>query len=121
MPLNHGGLTYVYFCNILIFMRILPEPVTFQWDEGNIEKNFKKHVVTIQETEEVFTNEPFITAEDVKHSTNAEQRYQGLGQTKVNRKLFVAFTVRDKKIRVISIRDMKRKERQLYEWLEKNS
>lgn len=101
-------------------MRILPEPIAFQWDKGNAVKNFKKHSVTTQEAEEVFANDPFITAEDVKHSS-VERRFYGLGRTKTNRKLFVAFTVRDKKVRVISIRDMKKKERLSYERLEKDS
>lgn len=101
-------------------MRILPEPIAFQWDKGNVAKNFEKHKVTIQEAEEVFSNEPFITAKDVKHSS-AEQRFYGLGRTKTSRKLFVAFTIRDRKVRVISIRDMKKKERLAYERLEKDS
>jgi len=102
-------------------MRIVPEPVTFQWDSGNIVKNFKKHSVTTQEAEEVFTTEPFATFEDSTHSTATEKRYQGLGQTKTGRRLFVAFTIRDKKTRIISIRDMKGKERQAYEQFEKDS
>lgn len=101
-------------------MRILPEPIAFQWDEGNVFKNVEKHNVTTQEAEEVFVNDPFIVAEDPKHSKH-EQRFYGLGRTKTNRKLFVAFTIRDKKIRVISIRDMKKKERSIYEQLEENS
>jgi uncharacterized DUF497 family protein len=101
-------------------MKILPEPIAFQWDKGNIVKNFEKHSVTTQEAEEVFANEPFIAAEDVKHSS-IEQRFYGLGQTKTHRKLFVAFTVRDRKVRIISIRDMKKKERLVYERLEKDS
>jgi uncharacterized DUF497 family protein len=100
-------------------MKILPSPIAFQW-EGNIDKNFTKHNVTIQEAEEVFLHEPFIVADDNKHS-DTEQRFYGLGKTKTNRKLFVAFTVRDKKVRVISIRDMKKKERTIYERLEKDS
>ena len=101
-------------------MRILPEPIAFQWDEGNVIKNFQKHNVTTQEAEEVFANEPFLTAKDVLHSSE-ELRFYALGQTKTNRKLFVAFTIRDRKIRVISIRDMKKKERFVYERLEKDS
>jgi len=102
-------------------MKILPQPISFQWDKGNIDKNFDKHNVTIQEAEEVFLNDPFITAEDIRHSYAKEQRFYGLGKTRTERKLFVAFTVRDKKIRVISIRDMKKKERSTYERFEPNS
>lgn len=102
-------------------MRILPSPIAFQWDTGNFDKNLHKHNVTIQEAEEVFLNEPFVTADDTRHSTGNEQRFYGLGRTKTHRYLFVAFTIRDKKIRVISIRDMKKKERVIYERYEKNS
>ena len=101
-------------------MRILPEPIAFQWDEGNVAKNFQKHNVTVLEAEEVFANEPLLTAVDARHSS-VERRFYGLGRTKTNRKLFVAFTVRNRKIRVISIRDMKQKERSAYERLEKDS
>lgn len=102
-------------------MRILSQPIAFQWDEGNIDKNLEKHNVTVQEAEEVFLSEPFIITDDTKHSNAAEQRFYGLGHTKTDRKLFVVFTIRDKKIRVISTRDMKRKERSIYERLEENS
>lgn len=96
-------------------MRIIPEPLEFQWDHGNTLKNLIKHGVTTHEAEEVFMNEPFITVADSAHSNAYEQRFQGLGKTKTGRKLFVAFTIRNKKVRVISIRDMKRKERSAYE------
>jgi uncharacterized protein len=96
-------------------MRILPKPIAFVWDEGNLTKNFTKHGVTTQEAEEIFVGKPFLINQDVKHSTTTEQRFNGLGQTGKKRKLFVAFTIRDNKIRIISIRDMKRKEKQAYE------
>lgn len=96
-------------------MRILPKPIVFQWDEGNIRKNLERHNVTTQEAEEIFVLEPFLIGEDTKHSTATEQRFSGLGQTKRKRRLFVAFTIRDKQIRIISIRDMKQIERNHYE------
>ncbi|HSX43343.1 MAG TPA: BrnT family toxin [Candidatus Saccharimonadales bacterium] len=102
-------------------MRILPEPIAFQWDTGNVDKNLKKHNVTVQEAEETFASEPFVTVEDIRHSTQTELRFQALGKTKTGRKLFVAFTIRNKKIRVISIRDMKKKEKEAYERLETDS
>lgn len=114
-------LTSVYYSNILYYMRILPEPIAFQWDNGNNEKNLKKHNVTTQEAEEMFTSEPLLTVEDEAHSSSREQRFQGLGRTKTNRKLFVAFTIRDKHVRVISVRDMSKKEEQVYEKTEKDS
>jgi uncharacterized DUF497 family protein len=102
-------------------MRILPEPIIFLWDQGNLYKNVTKHNVTTQEAEEMFLSEPFVVFEDVKHTTDVEKRFQGLGQTKTRRMLFVAFTIRDRKIRVISIRNMKKKEKQAYERFEENT
>ncbi len=102
-------------------MRILPTPIAFLWDSGNLEKNLKKHNVTLQEAEEMFTNEPFTATEDSKHSTIKEKRFQALGRTKANRKLFATFTVRNKTIRIISVRDTSKKEEAVYEKLENHS
>ncbi|HSW97025.1 MAG TPA: BrnT family toxin [Candidatus Saccharimonadales bacterium] len=102
-------------------MRIIPEPLSFEWDKGNITKNLDKHNVTVHESEEVFSNEPFVIAEDVEHSTSKEQRFEALGKTRGNRKLFVSFTIRKNKVRVISIRDMSKKEVVTYASIEKNS
>jgi len=102
-------------------MRIFPQPIIFEWDKGNIKKNYEKHSVTNQEAEELFSNEPFMISEDTKHSTKKEQRFQALGKTKSGRKLFLSFTIRTDKIRVISVRDINRKEEVIYETIEKNS
>jgi len=102
-------------------MRVLPKPIAFLWDEGNLDKNLIKHNVTILEAEELFANEPFTVAEDNKHSTTHEKRFKALGKTKANRSLFTVFTIRDKKIRIISVRDMSKKEKAAYEKLEKHS
>lgn len=101
-------------------MRIIPEPISFEWDKGNSDKNFKKHNVSNQETEEVFSNESLIIAEDIKHSSK-EQRFQSLGKTNQNRKLFLSFTIRINKIRIISTRDMNKKEAKAYEKFKTNS
>jgi uncharacterized DUF497 family protein len=86
----------------------------FQWDEGNLLKNWEKHGVTHLEAEQVFFNEPLIVEDDVKHSQD-EPRWYGLGSTDANRMLMVVFTIRSTEIRVISARDMNRKERRVYE------
>jgi uncharacterized DUF497 family protein len=85
----------------------------FDWDEGNQDKNWLKHQVSKGECEEVFFNVPLLIADDVKHS-QIEQRYLALGQTNKGRRLFVSVVVREDKLRVISARDMHRKERQVY-------
>ena len=90
----------------------------FDWDEGNSTKSFSKHGVTMLEAEDVFFNSPVIVAEDAKHILH-ETRYHLLGRTNIERRLHVTFVLRevaDKTyIRVISSRDMSKKEREIYE------
>ena len=85
----------------------------FQWDKDNIEKNWLKHKVSPVECEQVFFNKALV-AEDLKHSQR-EKRYYVLGLTDDKRLLFVSFTIRRDRIRVISARDMSKKERKIYE------
>ena len=86
----------------------------FQWDRYNIQKNLEKHDVTPVESEQAFLNRPLIVVEDVEHSQD-EERFYALGKTDQDRRLFIAFTIRNKLIRVISSRDMNKKERKIYE------
>jgi uncharacterized DUF497 family protein len=85
----------------------------FEWDEGNAHKNWERHQVTREEAEDVFFNEPLVVGGDVRHSKR-EQRHYALGQTSGGRYLFVAFTIRRSLLRVISVRDMNRRERDAY-------
>ncbi len=90
----------------------------FDWDEGNKNKNWLKHGVTIKECEKVLLNKPVI-AKDPKHSL-AEARYSALGRTNKGRFLSIFFTIRSTKVRVISARDMSKKERIKYVKNKKN-
>jgi uncharacterized protein len=92
----------------------LSQCVGFQWDEGNSRKNWDKHRVTGSECEQLFFNQPLLIKDDISHS-KLEPRYFGLGKTDADRRLFVVFTVRESLIRVISARDMSRRERRVYE------
>ena len=85
----------------------------FDWDAGNRDKIWQRHAVTTAECEEVFYGVPIFGGMDDKHSFH-ESRYYVYGQTKANRPLFVIYTLRAAKIRVISAREMNRKERQDY-------
>lgn len=85
----------------------------FEWDAGNTHKN-QKHRVTTAEAEQVFFNEPLLVVDDTRHSS-FELRFHALGITSENRKLHVTFTIRSMKIRVISVRDMHKKERTIYD------
>lgn len=86
----------------------------FQWDKGNINKNLIEHNVEDWECEQVFFNEPLIVLDDPKHSL-FEKRWAAFGRTEAGRLLVVIFTKRGKLLRVISARDMNRKEIRFYE------
>ncbi|MDA2936485.1 BrnT family toxin [Patescibacteria group bacterium AH-259-L05] len=79
-------------------MNILEKPIKFEWDEGNRNKNFIKHSVTEGECEEVFFDADKKILKDIYHS-NKEPRYILLGETKLQRLLFVVFTLRKNKNR----------------------
>lgn len=96
-----------------IYINILNQCEGFEWDDGNINKNWLKHEVSPAECEKIFFNRPLVIQDDTKHS-EAEKRFYALGRTDAKRNLFIAFTVRKKRIRVISARDMSRKEREVY-------
>lgn len=87
----------------------------FNWDDGNARKN-EKHGVSMAEAEQVFFNAPLLLLEDGAHSQQ-EPRLHALGKTDVGRTLHITFTLRQtgSLIRVISARDMHRKERAIYE------
>lgn len=97
-----------------------PRPTGFDWDEGNTRKNWVKHGVSIQEAEEIFFNQPLVVAEDEKHSQK-EERHYALGKTDAGRHLFVVYALRKNLIRIISARNMSRKERKIYHAGEKEN
>ena len=88
----------------------------FDWDDGNSRKSTEKHRVIQSEAEQIFFNQPLLLLDDIAHSQK-EARYHALGRTDDDRQLHVTFTLRAKGtlIRVISARDMNRKERSIYE------
>ena len=92
----------------------LPDCTGFQWDKSNVEKNWLKHRVSPVECEQIFFNQPLIILDDPEHSI-AEKRFAAFGRTDAERLLAVIFTKRAGLLRVISARDMNRKERKFYE------
>ncbi len=90
--------------------------IGFDWDDGNRRKSADKHGVVQAEAEQVFFNDPLLIVEDTEHS-QSESRFHALGITNLERRLHVTFTLRHDgtRIRVISARDMHRKERDRYE------
>jgi len=94
-----------------------PDQITgFDWNDGNSRKSADKHDVSQAEAESAFFNDPLIVIEDAEHSEKA-LRFNALGKTAQNRLLHISFTLRPNgtMVRVISARDMLRKERKAYE------
>jgi uncharacterized DUF497 family protein len=86
----------------------------FEWNKGNVEKNWLRHKVSPVECEQIFFNQPLIILDDPKHSIS-EKRFAAFGYTDEGRLLAVIFTKRARLLRVISARDMNRKEKKFYE------
>lgn len=85
----------------------------FDWDDGNVGKNWEKHQVSDGECEQAFFNQPLVATPDHEHS-DEEYRILVLGKTESGRRLFVVCTIRGDLIRVISARNMTRREREVY-------
>ena len=88
--------------------------VGFEWDKWNIDKSYQKHSITPNETEEVFLDEDVKIEKDLKHQEQ-EERYIAIGKTTENKMLFLVFTIRKDKIRVISGRQANKKEKEVYQ------
>jgi len=93
---------------------LFQKPIVFAWDQGNNQKNWKKHGVTNEQAEEVFFDDTKKIAKDVLHS-GSEQRWILLGKTKEKIVLFIVFTLKNSIIRIISARKVNKKEAYLYE------
>jgi uncharacterized protein len=87
----------------------------FDWDEGNRRKNFDSHGVADFEAEEIFLDPRVTIAPDSEHSQQ-ERRWAAYGTTIEGRALTIVFTLRAEctLIRIVSARDMSRKERKTY-------
>lgn len=94
-------------------MRVDKTAYEFEWDKGNIGKN-KAHNVEDKEAEEVFLDKEKVIYKDILHSKE-EERFIILGETKGKRLLYVVFTYRKNRIRIISARDINKKEVAIYE------
>ena len=99
---------------IICTMVVYKKALEFDWDKANIDKSYKKHGTTTSETEEIFLDENLRIIRDIKHSQK-EDRFIALGKTQEGKVLFVVFTNRKEKIRVISARIAHKNERNYYE------
>jgi uncharacterized DUF497 family protein len=99
--------------------KIFEQFIGFQWDAGNINKNLLKHNIENWECEQVFFNRPLFVLNDPKHSVS-ENRWAAFGKTDTDRFLVIVFTKRNNLIRIISARDMNKRERKFYDEKEQN-
>jgi uncharacterized protein len=93
----------------------------FEWDAGNATKSLQKHGVTCAEAEEVFTGGRFIPLGEQVHPPSPEPRFAVLGETSRGKLLFLAFTLRNQNVRVISARLMNQREKKFYASLREES
>jgi hypothetical protein len=92
----------------------MPE-IAFDWDQWNIQENELKHGVSRLEAESAFYDPRYRLFEDEKHSASREPRYILYGRGLESRVLMVAFTLRAKRVGVITARPASRRERRIYE------
>lgn len=97
-----------------VYMIDLRKLAGFEWNDGNIDKSYQKHGVSMREAEELFSDEQVLLIEDIDHSQQ-EDRYIAIGKIEDGIVLFAVFTVRGNKVRIISARKANKKERKEYE------
>ena len=88
--------------------------IRFEWDQWNVQKNETKHGVSFLEAESTFYDPRYRLFADAKHSRAKEKRYILYGRSNENRVLMVGFTVRGRRVRVVTARPASRRERRIY-------
>jgi uncharacterized protein len=86
----------------------------FEWDLDKAARNLEWHGVSLPEATTVFDDSLSVAVPDPDHSFE-EQRYIIVGSSHRNRLLIVAYTERGERIRIITARELTRREREAYE------
>jgi len=86
----------------------------FEWDPNKAANNLAKHSVSFHEASTVFGDPLSSTFDDPDHSDD-EERYITIGESADGRLLIISHTDREQRIRIISAREAKRRERRIYE------
>lgn len=84
------------------------------WDTRKAAANFRKHGVSFQEAGTVFGDPMALTFDDPDHSV-AERRFLTFGVTRTSKFLIVCHTEEAGVTRIISAREMNKRERRIYE------
>ena len=88
--------------------------IVFEWYPPKARGNLEKHKVSFEEASTVFADGKLLEVPDREHSEE-EPRFIGIGCSEQGRLLFVNYTVRDERIRIISARQAESWERREYE------
>ncbi len=86
----------------------------FEWDPSKNDSNVEKHEVTFKEAATVFGDPLSYTFDDPDNSDD-EMRFLTFGLASTGKLLVVAHTERGAKVRIISARELTKRERKLYE------
>ncbi len=103
------------FVEWLLFWILETSHFEFEWDAGNKSKSSTKHGISTEEVEAVFRSGLALPLGIQIRPSHPEQRLGLVGPNISGRLLQVAFTLREGKVRVISVRPAHRKERKQYE------
>jgi uncharacterized DUF497 family protein len=90
------------------------DAMEFEWDPGKAAANLAKHKVAFSDAATVFGDPLAITYHDSEHS-DQEDRFITFGTTAAGRLVAVVHADRSDRIRIISARNMTRRERKQYE------
>jgi uncharacterized DUF497 family protein len=93
--------------------RMIGGEADFDWDAGNLTKN-RKHGVESMSIEAIFAN-VFVFEGRIVEPTHPEARWLILGQDDTGRRLALIVARRGNRLRPISCRPMRTKERRRYE------
>jgi uncharacterized DUF497 family protein len=85
----------------------------FEWDKAKAEANFRRHGVSFELATTVF-KDPFAVERVDDREEHAEERFVVVGIAEGSVLLFVAFTEREERIRIISARRATRYEQDDY-------
>lgn len=86
----------------------------FEWDERKASLNRKKHGISFEMATRAFMDPKRLIRYDEEHSTAEEDRFIVIGRVEAFLVLFVAFTDRFGKTRIISARPAEPCEEELY-------
>lgn len=83
----------------------------FEWDENKNRRNHEKHGISFEDAREAFYDLVLRKADNRKDY--GELRYQALGNLRGN-VVFMVYTLRNEKIRLISVREASTTETRIY-------